>query len=105
MKWLFLIIGVAAGAFAHFLYSAEHGGQAFRTDLVVYRDGETGCEYLKPAWGISGLMPRNDSLGVPICRDEGISEDVEKLLDDIGSAPVAPATAPPATITPAAPAP
>jgi hypothetical protein len=105
MKWLFLIIGVAAGAFAHFVYSADHRGQAFRTDLVVYRDAETGCEYLKPAWGLAGLTPRNDSLGVPICRDDGISDDVEKLLDDVGSEPAKPATPPPAPVAPTAPAP
>jgi hypothetical protein len=85
MKWFYLIIGFALGALAHFLYSGAASDQgAVRTDLTIYRDAETGCEYLKPAWSFSGLTPRNDSLGVPICSDEGVSDRVEQMLDDVG---------------------
>jgi hypothetical protein len=86
MKWLYLIVGLALGALAHFAYSgAASNSTAVRTDLTIYRDAETGCEYVKPAWSLAGLTPRNDSLGVPICSDEGISDKVEQLLDDVGN--------------------
>jgi hypothetical protein len=105
MKWLYLLIGLALGALAHFLYSgAASNSAAVRTDLTVYRDAETGCEYLKPAWSFSGLTPRNDSLGVPICKDEGIDERVEKMLDDIGdggNAPTMPGNTTPPSAEPA----
>ena len=85
VKWFYLIVGFALGAAAHFLYSGAASTEgAVRTDLTIYRDGETGCEYLKPAWSFSGLTPRNDSLGVPICSDEGVSDRVEQMLDDVG---------------------
>ena len=112
MKWLYLLVGLALGALAHFAYSggASNPG-VVRTDLTVYRDAETGCEYLKPAWSFSGLTPRNDSLGVPICKDEGVSDKVEQILDDIGNdgqeapppsaPPPSPAPPPPPTAAPA----
>jgi hypothetical protein len=103
MKWLYLLIGLALGALAHFAYSgAASNSAAVRTDLTIYRDAETGCEYLKPAWSFAGLTPRNDSLGVPICSDEGVSDKVEQMLDDVGNGeetPPAPG-APPAPGTP-----
>jgi hypothetical protein len=103
MKWLYLIVGLALGALAHFAYSGANMNPGVRTDLTIYRDAETGCEYLKPAWSFSGLTPRNDSLGVPICKDEGVDEKVEQLLDDIGNGnedEATPQGAPPMPIAP-----
>ena len=92
MKFLYLLIGLALGALAHFAYSgAGSNSAAVRTDLTIYRDAETGCEYIKPAWSFAGLTPRNDSLGVPICSDEGVSDKVEQLLDDVGNGEETPA--------------
>jgi hypothetical protein len=110
MKWLFLLTGLALGALAHFAYSGATLGPAVRSDLVVYRDPQTGCEYLKAAWSFAGLTPRNDSLGVPICEDEEIDENVMKILDGIGGeedgdAPPVPMILPPAATPPAAPPP
>lgn len=98
MRWLFLLVGLVLGALGHFAYDAAFSASV-RTDLQIYRDAETGCEYVRPAWSFAGLTPRNDSLGVPICKDEGVDDKVEKLLDGVGEGgqeapPAIPGTAP-----------
>lgn len=62
----FVLIEIDRWQFSTFRYGADNTDGPTRSQMALFTDAKTGCQYLGSAWG--GITPRMDNSGNHICQ-------------------------------------